>query len=253
VLRTEKKKQRLRNLQRVSIADIANTPATTTTTTTKHCAYLIDNVNSYDPANANRSPNDECHEVSKDSSNEECQKCCSYSANEMILDGHGGGFQVQYAVPLARGEPSQSEAAATCYAFVDALHDTICSPYQGSYIRDNAFRVSQESCDLVYQRCVPTGIVSPGFASNGTAFCRNAWGDPCSKSSNGYPCRAGLAIEVVDDDTGIAIVQPTHVLIVHYEDTSEGYDPWKVSSIVAWSAILVIMLGIACFCFSTSV
>lgn len=216
------------------------------------CYYFLDESSqvSYQPAAAtNQTARPICDSFSGSVTfHKGGEYCCTFLTRLNILDGNSGGFSIEYDTPITRGSPAESEEIATCYAYMDALSDTVCSPEQGTYMSDGTFSVCEDSCDLVYEKC--TDIINFGAGvTDGKSFCEDAWNSKCDDYATGFICGSNLELNVASEEC-LAIVEPTDDTIATYVEHSASEETWGCTVRFLWvyGTITAVILLCCCAC-----
>eukprot|EP01084_Bolivina_argentea_P119310 211558_1 len=154
--------------------------------------------------------------------------CCSGDGRYFVMTGQIGAFDLGYAT---------TDPDAHCLGYATALTASICSPYQGKYIRDNTLFVCKSACDTIYDYCGAPGENFPeeGTYTDGTTLCEELWGGfgfDMSSGNCGRPdgpfCKENIGISVVENNGNcLSFVRPNFDLssATEYDYQQNKYCP----------------------------
>ena len=163
--------------------------------------------------------------------------CCSADGRYFATTGQISTFDFTYNDPSIEISPVLKKKQ--CNGYARALTALPCSPHQGKYIVNGAFKVCRSSCDYVYEACGnPGDTLSDAGATwtDGTSLCQAAWGH-FSNSNDGTNCAfpdspfCNVAIDIIDDvatyphDDCLSFIRPNFDLTSdpNYDYVSNAY------------------------------
>eukprot|EP00521_Asterionellopsis_glacialis_P013526 CAMPEP_0195292772 /NCGR_PEP_ID=MMETSP0707-20130614/10815_1 /TAXON_ID=33640 /ORGANISM="Asterionellopsis glacialis, Strain CCMP134" /LENGTH=633 /DNA_ID=CAMNT_0040353337 /DNA_START=352 /DNA_END=2253 /DNA_ORIENTATION=- len=176
--------------------------------------------------------------------------CCSDEGRYFVHSGQIGGFDAGYDTTIT--DPA-------CIAYAEALSAVLCNPRQGYFISTdtnvNVLRICRSSCDQMFDICGFPGENFPRWAgySDGTSLCYDLFGgfgtSPCESRPSGYPCKAGLTIEVVDEDC-LSITEPYLDKVNEYGDVPTDSTCFDFDSEATVGETIVGLVVLVCICVS---